>query len=111
MSQEYLVDTAPRPVVIGATGLAAIEQEIRFVIATMAFGVRMDCRFAGEGSYIDAPLPHAVALRIAEITEAVETYVTRVKVLSIRFAPDANAAADGVIYPVLRFALKEGVTL
>ena len=111
MSAEYLIDTTPKPVVIGATGLEGIEQEIRFVIATMAFGVRMDCRFAGEGSYIDAPLPHAAALRIAEVTEAVEEYVTRVKVLSVHFLPDATAAADGILYPRLRFALREGVVL
>lgn len=104
---EHLMDTAPQAIVIGATDRAEIEQNIRLIIATMSFDVRMDCPFAGVGSYIDAPLPHQAARLIAELTEAVEANEPRVKVLKLAFAPDATAAQDGKVYPLLRYAIKE----
>lgn len=108
---EYLMSTAPQPIVIGASDREEIEQNIRMIIATRAFAVRMDCPFAGEGSYIDSPLPHQTARRIAELTEAVEEYEPRVRVVRLYFSPDAIAARDGKLYPMLRYTMKEGVAL
>lgn len=111
MNGEYLVDTTPKPILIGAQGMDEIEQNIRLIIATRSFSVRLDCPFAGEGSYIDSPLPHATALRMAEVMEAVEKYEPRVNVLSVSFEPEPDAAMDGILFPRLRFTLKDGVSL
>ena len=105
---EYLMDTSPQAVIIGATGDAEIEQNIRTIVRTFGFDVRLDNKFAGKGAYLDAPLPHAAARRIADLTEAIEEYEPRVEVLSLTFAPDAKAAMDGQLYPVLRYAKREG---
>ncbi|MDL2268882.1 GPW/gp25 family protein [Desulfosarcina sp. OttesenSCG-928-A07] len=105
---DFLMDTSPLPLVIGAEGDAEIEQNIRMIVRTFGFEVRMDNRFADKGAYLDAPLPFAAAQRIANLTEAIETYEPRVKVISLEFSPDADAAADGKLYPVLRYAKKEG---
>lgn len=106
---EYLMDLTALPLVIGLTGLEEIEQNIRIIVRSFGFDVRLDCAFAHSGAYIDSPLPHATALRIANLTEAIEKYEPRVKVLSLNFAPDAKAAVDGKIFPQLRYAVKEGI--
>ena len=111
MSREYLLDATPQALVIGPAGIAEIEQNIRLIIATMAFGVRMDCPFAGTGSYIDSPLPIATARRIAEVTDSVERYEPRVQVISVTFANRPEAAVQGQLYPTVRYTLKEGVDI
>lgn len=103
------MDTSPQAIVIGAGGDAEIEQNIRMIVRTFGFEVRMDNRFAGKGAYVDAPLPFAAARRIADLAEAIETYEPRVKVLSLTFSPEAEAAADGKLYPLIRYAKKAGV--
>lgn len=109
------MNTTPQNIVIGAIDRTEIEQNIRLIIATMSFDVRMDCRFAGKGAYIDAPLPHQAAKLIAELTEAIEENEPRVKVLELSFARDSTAesisaskaAMDGKIYPILKYTIKE----
>lgn len=73
--------------------------------------MRLDCPFADTGGYIDSPLPHQTALRIAELTEAIESNEPRVTVLSLKFASKLEKMRDGIVYPTLRYALKEGVIL
>lgn len=74
------------PLVIGASGLEAIAQNIRIIVTTLAWSVPLDRAFAHAGAFIDAPTPYAVARKIAELTEAIEANEPRVKVESIRFA-------------------------
>ena len=60
------------PLVIGASGLEAIAQNIRVIVTTPAWSVPLDRAFAHAGAFIDAPTPYAVARKIAELTEAIE---------------------------------------
>lgn len=43
------------PLVIGATGLDAVVQNIRMILTTFAYSVPLDRRFASHGGAIDAP--------------------------------------------------------
>ena len=83
------------PLVIGATGLDAV--------------VPLDRRFASHGGFIDAPAPVMAALRIAELTDAIEEKEPRAEVVSIRLL--RAETLDGQLRPVVTFKLREGVTL
>lgn len=111
---EHVFIAAPAPIVIGATGLEGLHQCLRIIVTTFIYSVPLDRGFAANGDFIDAPLPHAVARRLADLTEAIEKHEPRVKVISVRLSePNANLGdiMEGRVFPVIRFKLKEGVTL
>ncbi len=110
--QEFIA--VPAPITSGATGLEGLHQCLRMIVTTMRYSVPLDRGFAQNGSFIDAPLPHAVAQRLADLTEAVEQYEPRVKVVSLRLSnPNAQLEdiVEGRVFPIIRFTLKDGVTL
>lgn len=120
MSQsEYMVEIDDNaPSIIGARGLADINQCIRYIVRSVIFSCPMDRGFANSGSFIDAPIPHAVAMRVAELTGIIEEHEPRVRVTSIEFIPAAKqaeeaaaAAMDGRLRPVIRYRLREGVSI
>lgn len=96
------------PLVIGATGMESIAQNIRMILTTFAYSVPLDCRFASAGGCIDAPAPVISALRIAELTDAIEEKEPRVEVIGIRLRE--GSTLDGQLRPVVTFKLREGVT-
>lgn len=105
---ELVFDAAPAsPLVIGATGDAELMQNVRVIVQTFAYSVRFDVPFADTGDYIDSPLPLATAQRIAALSAAIEKYEPRLKVKSITFKNDPQAAAQGIGYPVIRLLKKE----
>ena len=110
--QEFIV--APAPIIIGATGLEGLHQCLRIIVTTLIYSVPLDRGFASTGSFIDAPLPYAVAQRLAELTEAIEKYEPRVRITHLRLT-ESDAKLDdlmeGRVFPVIRFELKEGVEL
>jgi phage baseplate assembly protein W len=110
-AQEFELVADNVPAIIGARGMDDVMQCIRYIVRTTVFSVPLDRSFASDGSYIDAPVPHAVAARMAALTEAVERREPRVRVTSIRFAPRVEEALDGRLFPVIRFRLREGVKL
>lgn len=99
------------PLVIGATGLESIIQNIRIIVTTLAYSVPLDRGFASTGGFIDSPTPYAVALKIAELSEAIEAREPRVQVTGIEFAPRPADMMQGRVYPKIVFRLREGVTL
>lgn len=110
--QEFIV--TPAPIIIGATGLESLHQALRIIVTTLIYSVPLDRGFATTGSFIDSPLPHAVARRLADLTEAIEKYEPRVKIISLRLTEsDAKLEdlAEGRVFPIIRFELKEGVEL
>lgn len=109
---QYEVLAAPGgPIVFGASGLAEIAQNIRMILTTSAWSCPMDRRFAGSAGYLDSPLPMATAARVASVIEAVELHEPKVRVVSVTFEADPASGLDGRLYPKVRFALKEGVSL
>ena len=111
MSQEFELMANDAPAIIGARGLDDVMQCIRYIVRTTVFSVPLDRGFAQTGTFIDAPVPHAAAARMAALTEAIERREPRVRVVSIRFAAAADDAIEGRIVPLIRFRLREGVQL
>ena len=111
---EHEFIAAPAPLTIGATGLEGLQQCLRIIITTMLYSVPLDRGFAHAGSFIDAPLPYAVAQRLSELIEAIEKFEPRVKIISLTLTepePSRDDLMEGRLYPVVRFELREGVTL
>ena len=99
------------PLSFGATGIAALEQNIRIICTTLAYSVAMDRGFAHVGAFVDAPTPYDVARLIADITEAIEAKEPRVTVERISLEPSADEAMQGRLYPKVTYRVKDGVTL
>lgn len=112
MTTYDISDAERHPIVVGATGLDEIFQNVRIILSTMAFSVPLDRAFAGGGEYIDRPSPFDAQRRMAAIVEGVEKYEPRVKVTGIAFTElAATDTMDGILAPVLQFTLRGGVTL
>jgi len=98
----------PMPhLVIGATGPESIAQNIRIIVTTLAWEVAFDRSFAHVGAFIDSPTPYAVARKIAELTDAIESREPRAKVESIRFSARPGDMMAGRVYPVIRYSIRE----
>ena len=109
-SETVVVDDSP--LVIGATGLDAIRQNLRIIVLTSAFSVPLDRAFAVQDSAIDAPDPYKSARIIGEIISLIEKYEPRVAVESVNFRElTSSQRMTGLVCPIIKFSLREGVTL
>lgn len=119
---EYVLSNAP--LIIGATGMDSIMQNIRMIIMATEYSVPLDRGFAHVGEAVDTPSPRITALYVARLIDAIEANEPRVKVTSIRLAspegaiqeaPAASEGAtsgmDGRLTPIVTFRLKDGITL
>ena len=97
------------PLVIGATGLDAVVQNIRMILTTFAYSVPLDRRFASHGGAIDAPAPVMAPPRTEDLPHATEEKEPRAEVVSTRLL--RAETHDGQLRPVVTFKLREGVTL
>lgn len=110
---EELTPDISAPLIIGAKGMDAIRQNIKIILLTMAYSIPLDRGFAHAGKFIDAPNPLASAKLISDLTDAIEKYEPRVKVISIEWKNTATSAdlQNGIMRPVVKFTLKKGVKL
>lgn len=99
-SGEFLVTGLPAALIIGASGITEIMQNVRIILTTLAGELPLDRSFAGPGSYIDAPFNAVRRRELAAWVEAIEKHEPRVRVTRISFERDENAAMDGKLYPV-----------
>ncbi|EGJ51838.1 GPW/gp25 family protein [Desulfocurvibacter africanus] len=109
MSAEIEVTTTPVPLVIGATGLTEILQNVRVILGTPKGSVVLDRAFGVDMGWLDAPTPEAKARCAASMVQAVQRYEPRVSVARIDWRNDATDAGEGRLKPVLRIRVKEGV--
>ncbi len=109
---EMLV-TGPMPLIIGASGMDAIRQNIRTIILTTMYSVPLDRGFAHAGAALDSPAPLVTARLIAALTEAIEAREPRVAVerISLEAGDGPVGIMDGRFRPRVIFRLKEGLTL
>jgi phage baseplate assembly protein W len=107
-----LVDGS-KPLIIGATGLDALMQNIRIIVLTTMYSVPLDRGFAHVGAALDSPAPLVTARLTAEITEAIEEKEPRVQVDRITFEPVAGVSGhmQGRYKPRVVFHVREGVDL
>ncbi len=105
---DFVVDTRlPAEVVIGASGLVGLAQEVRTLMATRKGSVPLDREFGVDGSLIDAPISEVMPRLVAEYSRQIERYVPRVRVLSITFAPAASQALEGRLCPIVKLAVRK----
>lgn len=91
---DFVVDTTlPANIVIGATGLTGLAQEIRTVLTTRKGSVPLDRDFGVDWSFVDAPLPEVQPRYVGEVARQVEKYVPRVRVLDVSFKSTTSGPA------------------
>lgn len=103
-----------RPLVIGATGVDALLQNIRVIVLTSLYSVPLDRSFAHLNEMVDSPAPHVTARLTGLLVEAIEKYEPRVHVEKIVFEEAADrrgALMKGRLTPRITFSLRDGVKL
>jgi len=103
-----------RPLVIGATGVDALLQNIKIIILTSIYSIPLDRGFAHLNEIVDSPAPHVTARLAGELIEAIEKYEPRVKVESLTFEEISDRRGlfmAGRLTPRLRFSVRDGVEL
>ncbi|MDR2891589.1 MAG: hypothetical protein LBV80_00660 [Deltaproteobacteria bacterium] len=106
MSGIFTVDsTLPPELIIGATGLLALAQEIRTVQETRKGSVPLDRDFGVSWDIIDQPINTVLPAHVADVAMQIEKYVPRVEVISVSYAPVSAArsraeALAGMLRPV-----------
>ena len=93
-----------RSVVIGATGIVQLEQEIRTVLDTRKGSVPLDRDFGLSWDYVDLPLTEAMPYMVAEIGQQLEKYVPRIRVRDIAFSSDEPV--EGVLMPAVTVEIR-----
>lgn len=102
---EILVKWEPTPLVIGATGLEEIVQNVRIILGTTRGTVPLDRAFGVPADLVDLPV-NELMRHAPEIAAAVEKYEPRCKVTHISFE---NAdAMDGKMRPTVKIRILEG---
>ena len=96
---------------IGATGIRAVAQNVRCILATIKGELFLDRDFGVPAGIIDSPATQAQRL-LAGIAAEVEYQEPRVEVVEIHLDnPGIADAADGRLCPRVRLRLREGVRL
>lgn len=95
---------------IGATGIRSIEQNIR-IIPTFMYSVPLDRGFAHDGSAVDTPSPLEAARRIARLTEVLETHEPRIIVREIALETLPAEGMAGKYATKIVYDMREGVEL
>lgn len=84
----------PARVVIGATGLAGLAQEVRTVITTRKGSVPLDRDFGVDWAVIDRPVGAVLPAYIADVAMQIERYVPRVRVVSVTYESSTNRGGE-----------------
>ncbi len=103
-----------RPLVIGASGVEALLQNIKMIVLTQVYSIPLDRSFAHIDRLVDSPAPLETARPTAELIEAIEKYEPRIRVERLVFEEDGDrrgALMDGRLVPRLTFRLRDGVEL
>ena len=101
------------PIVIGATGMDAIVQNLRMILLTLCWSIPLDRAFAHDGRMIDSPAPQETWRHTADLIDAIEKYEPRVKVhkLDFVYADVKGQLQEGRLTPRIDFSIKSGASL
>jgi len=103
---EIDISASPTGVVIGATGLEEIYQNVRTILATPKGSVPLDRDFGVDQTFLDQPTRAAMTMALPSIVEAVEKYEPRVKVTDVAWIE--SDAMDGRMIPQVRIRIRDG---
>lgn len=79
------------------TVASEVIQNVRALLATMAGTVPLDRDLGVSWSFVDAPMPQAVARVNAEVVRKIQRYEPRARVLRVTL--DESDGADGRLVP------------
>lgn len=97
---------------IGAEGIREIYQNVRVILATFAGSLMLDRHFGLRQNMVDDPLPVAKQKFTSEVTEKIQKYEPRVRVVRVGVTnPGITETADGAFYPNVVVRIREGVLL
>lgn len=102
---DFVVNTLPAEVVVGATGLTGLMQEVRTVMVTRKGSVPLDREFGLDWSVIDCPVQEFRPRYVADVTRQIEKYVPRVRVVEVNFQA-ASDIVDGFVHPVVKISIR-----
>lgn len=103
---EIDISASPAGVVIGATGLEEIYQNVRTILATPKGSVPLDRDFGVDQTFLDQPTRPAMTMALPSIVEAVEKYEPRVKVTDVAWIE--SDAMGGRMIPQVRIRIRDG---
>ena len=89
----------PAGVQIGARRLAGLAQEIRTVLSTRKGSVPLDRSFGIDWDIVDLPMPQALPLLVAEVGQALERQVRRIRVRDVIYDNALLDTVDGKLKP------------
>lgn len=93
------VDVMPNNVIYGAAGVVEVVQNIRTILTTRKGTVPLDREFGVSFTFLDDPLPSAIAQIQREVFEAVRKYEKRAVIKEISLDKDPLA---GRLVPKVR---------
>lgn len=102
------------PLIIGATGIESILQNLRMIVETLRFEIPLMRDFAHDGQLVDSPAPLVTARLTAALMDAVARYEPRIEIEGVWLDEERHgrgAFMDGRLTPRIRFRLREGVAL
>lgn len=94
---------------IGARGIEQIIQNVKVILATVKGSVPLDREFGVAADFLDSSLPVSRALYAAEAVRAVNAHEPRAEVVQVLWGEDQEGLMDGVMSPVVRIKIREGV--
>ena len=105
---EITVDMShPMAVEVGATGLRGLSQEIRTVLGTARGSVPLDWDFGVAWDTVDLPMPQVLPLLVADIVDALEKNVPRIRVTDVQFSSRVNDTQEGLVFPIVTVEIRE----
>lgn len=111
MTNSLVISADDSNIQIGARGRDEIAQNIRLILTTIRGTLYLDRNFGLNPDLIDTPQLQAIAKYREEIINQIETYEPRVNVVEIDFTTNQNDSMSGVLTPVVRIEIKNGVLL
>ncbi len=103
---EVDISASTTAVVIGATGLEEIYQNVRTIITTPKGSVPLDREFGVDQTFLDMPTMAAMTRALPAIVDAVEKYEPRVKVTAVNWIE--SDVMDGRMIPQVRIRIRDG---
>lgn len=106
MTEVTVIGTLDK-VIIGATGITEIIQNVKTILSTRRGSVPGDRAFGVDGNIVDQPLIVARARGMADIVETVEKYEPRVRVKKVEWRENVTDAMDGRLVPAVTIEIED----
>ena len=110
MNETFDITASLEEIEIGARGVNEVIQNIKTILSTVKYTVPLHRDFGIDPTYIDAPAPASRALFTADVVRAIKEHEPRAEVVSVLWSETKTNLIDGVLVPVVRIRIKEGVT-